>query len=80
MRKYLVVLLLVAAPAFAQQPDPEQLTRLVNTLQAQRNQVFDMLAVSDAKVAELTAKVKALEAELDKLKSGGTDHDKHTQP
>ena len=60
----------LAAPAFAQQqPDPAFLQRALGSMQAQRNQAMDALAVSEAKSAGLAddlAKAQARIKELEK--------------
>jgi hypothetical protein len=59
--KLLVValLLMILTSAFAQQPDPAFLQRVLTSLQSQRNQAMDNLAASEAKSAMATEQIGA---------------------
>lgn len=66
----LLLALLLAGPAFAQQqpPDPAFMAKAIAALQVQRNQAQDAAAIAQAKVEQLTedlgkanARVKELE-------------------
>lgn len=71
MKRLIVIVCLIATPAFAQQqphPDPMTLQRAINALQAQRNQAFDLAASWEARangladdLAKAQARIKELE-------------------
>ena len=69
MKRLVFAILLLATPAFAQQqPDPAFLQRALASMQSQRNQAMDALAVSEAKSAGLAddlAKAQIRIKELD---------------
>jgi len=69
MKRLVCAILLLATPAFAQQqPDPAFLQRALASMQSQRNQAMDALAVSEAKSAGLAddlAKAQIRIKELD---------------
>lgn len=75
IRRLVILLAVLATPAFAQQqpPDPAFLQRALVAMQAQRNQAMDSAAVMEAKLAaaadELTkanARIKELESKPEK--------------
>lgn len=66
----IVLMLLTATPAFAQQPDPAFLQRAAAALQTQRNAALDQAAAQQARadglqdaLAKAQARIKELEAE-----------------
>jgi hypothetical protein len=67
--KLLVValLLMISTSAFAQQPDPAFLQRVLTSLQSQRNQAMDNLAASEAKSAMATEQIGAARGQVSKL-------------
>jgi septal ring factor EnvC (AmiA/AmiB activator) len=67
--KLLVValLLMISTSAFAQQPDPAFLQRVLTSLQSQRNQAMDNLAASEAKSAMATEQLDATRGQVSKL-------------
>jgi hypothetical protein len=68
MKKLIALILIsVATPAVAQQPDPVFLQHALASIQAQRNQAMDAAAVSDAKVATLTEDLARANAKLKEL-------------
>lgn len=71
----LFLLVVLSAPAAAQQPDPMFLQRAIAAVQTQRNVAMDAAAVAEAKVAALTeeldkakVRVKELEAKIEEKK------------
>jgi predicted nucleic acid-binding Zn-ribbon protein len=75
MSRYLVALLLViASPAFAQQPpDITTLQRVVVALQQQRNQAMDALASAEVQRVLLAEEIEKLKAKLRELEKPPPD-------
>jgi hypothetical protein len=71
--KYIVAFLLLASPVYAQEKitDPDYLAKLVNILQAQRNQAMDSLTISEAKAAKLTEDLAAAKKRIEELEKKG---------
>jgi len=73
MRHYLSLLafaliLIVCAPANAQQPSIEDLQNIIPSLENQRNMALTNQAFAEARERKLIAEVAKLKAELDALK------------
>lgn len=71
MKRIILALSLLATPAFAQQqqPDPAFLQRVLSTMQAQRNQATDALAVSDTRIAVLQEELEKIKARVKELEA-----------
>lgn len=68
MRIFAAAFILLASPAFAQQPDPAFLQKLIPSLEAQRNDAMNKAAVAEAKAAQLAEEVQKLKADAQKAK------------
>lgn len=72
---FIMLVALISAPVFAQQPDPAFLQRAIAAVQIQRNLAMDAAAVAEAKAAILTddlakatVRLKELEAKVEEKK------------
>ena len=75
MKKLLVLFsMFAAAPALAQQSDPDFMAKAISSLQAQRNSALDAAAIAEAKAAQANEKVSKLEQQL--KAAAETPHDK----
>lgn len=68
--------LLVATPAFAEQPDPALLQRALQAMQAQRNQAMDAAAIENAKAAGLADDLAKANARIKELEPAPKDSKK----
>jgi len=69
MKKLAIIAILFASSAFAQQPDPTILQRVIPSLQQQRNEAMDKAALAEARAAQLAEEVQKLKAELERAKA-----------
>lgn len=68
MRAALIALLiLLASPVFAQQPDPIFLQKAITAVQTQRNLAMDAAAVAEAKLAQATEELTKANARIKEL-------------
>lgn len=71
MKKIIIVILLLASPTFAQQQpvDPAVMQRVINSLQAQRNQALDAAASQEVRAVGLTEDLSKAQARIKELES-----------